>query len=110
MSRKNSQPGPAPCDGGEAAWLWVLAAPITVNRDKLLVLEDEAGDYLPVFKAKEDGRAFLKRLNPEGDKNWQAQAMHLVDLKALAAEKLYRLLILSGEGQVLERYGPSPEN
>jgi hypothetical protein len=108
MTRKNNRPKGAAAPGaGEAAdWLWVLAAAITKNRDKLLILEDEAGDYLPVFRAKEEGAAFLGHLDPEGGLGYQVQAMHLLDMRALAAEMSYRVLTLDGQGQVLDRWSP----
>jgi predicted ATP-grasp superfamily ATP-dependent carboligase len=109
MDRNDSRPGDAPGSGQEANWLWILAATITANRDKLLVLEDEAGDYLPVFKAREEGAAFMSRLDPEGRLDYQAQAMHLLDLRVLANVKSYRLLTLDGQGRVLARWSPNPD-
>ncbi|MDR0549980.1 MAG: hypothetical protein LBI10_11315 [Deltaproteobacteria bacterium] len=90
-----------------ATWLWVLAAAITVNRDKLLILEDETGEYVPVFLAKEAGEAFLGRLDPLWRQEYQAQAMHIYDIKALASTESYRLLTLDGEGRILDGFSPT---
>ncbi|MDR1578671.1 MAG: hypothetical protein LBT86_10690 [Deltaproteobacteria bacterium] len=94
--------------GQEAVWLWVLTAAITDRRDKLLILEDEFGDYVPVFQAKEEGRGFIDRLDPGGKMDYHPQAMHLFDLRALATAKTYRVMVLDGQGQVLGQWRPEP--
>ncbi|MDR1872896.1 MAG: hypothetical protein LBS60_13425 [Deltaproteobacteria bacterium] len=110
MTQLDSQTVERLLKDGDQTWLWVLTAAITVNRDKLLILEDEAGDYVPVFNNKAAGQAFLAKLDPEGQLEYQAQAMHQIDLKALAKSESYRVVILDGQGQILERWAAAGSN
>jgi hypothetical protein len=85
------------------AWLFVLTYPVTVNRDNMLVLEGEGGDYIPIFKDREGAETFLERLGGK-DQYYQVQAMHLFDARQFAKEKSYDLVTLTADGRVLERW------
>ncbi|MDR1085395.1 MAG: hypothetical protein LBP22_11215 [Deltaproteobacteria bacterium] len=87
-------------------WLWVLTEAITIHRDRLLILEDEEGDYVPIFKTREAGQNFMNCLDPEGKTDYQGQAMHLYDLRALAVKNSYRLLTLDSQGRIVESWAP----
>jgi hypothetical protein len=85
------------------AWLFVLTYPVTINRDNMLILEGDGGDYIPVFTERDGAEAFLERLGGK-EQYYQVQAMHLFDARKFAKEKSLDLVTLSGDGQVLDRW------
>ncbi|MDR3135583.1 MAG: hypothetical protein LBU69_05765 [Deltaproteobacteria bacterium] len=85
------------------AWLWVLTYPVTVNRDNMLILEGDGGDFIPVFTERPEAETFLGRLGGE-ETYFQVQAMHLFDARKFAKEKSLDLVTLTGLGQVLDRW------
>ncbi|MDR1607061.1 MAG: hypothetical protein LBT38_01435 [Deltaproteobacteria bacterium] len=106
---QNNEAGPTQTPKDEAGlWLWVLTAPITDRRDKLLILEDEGSDLLPVFQAKNQGQTFINRFDPGGQMGFRPQAMHFLDITSLAQEKAYQIVTLDGQGRILERWEPTP--
>ncbi|MDR1488054.1 MAG: hypothetical protein LBT62_08715 [Deltaproteobacteria bacterium] len=91
-------------------WLWVLTVPLTVNRDSMLVLEDESGDYVPVFEDRENAESFRALFAEKAADDYNCQAMHLFDLQKFACEKGFLLTTLDGQGQILERWRPIGRN
>jgi hypothetical protein len=91
------------------SWLFVLTRAVTVNRDQLLVLESDGRQFIPAFRDRAEARGFKSRLAAAGggDDGPDAgdladQAMHLVDVRRTAGEMGLRILVLSGEGAVLD--------
>jgi hypothetical protein len=87
-------------------WLWVLTAPLTIHRDSILVLEDDSGEYVPIFADKQEADHFLKLLDEKASKRYVVQAMHLFDLQKFAREKGFSLTTLTSAGQVIKRWSP----
>ncbi|MDR2350626.1 MAG: hypothetical protein LBF41_08435 [Deltaproteobacteria bacterium] len=81
-------------------WFWVLVSPITVSRDKMLVLEVDGEDVAPVFKNKEDGESFAEKVNPPDPH--RAQAMHADDIRDFARLEALRVVTCDGEGTIEE--------
>jgi hypothetical protein len=85
------------------AWLWVLTYPVTVNRDNMVILEGEDGDYIPIFKEKAEAEVFWEKIGGQ-ELYYQVQALHLFDARKFAKEKALDLVTLTGQGQILERW------
>ncbi|MDR0622076.1 MAG: hypothetical protein LBJ61_09400 [Deltaproteobacteria bacterium] len=95
---------PSPDEHPQArSWLWVLTYPVTVNRDNMLILEGDGGDYIPIFKERAEAENFLEKVGGK-ELYYQVQAMHLFDARKFAREKSLDLVTLTGIGQVLERW------
>jgi hypothetical protein len=81
-------------------WFWVITSPITIFRDKMLVLEVDGLSLTPTFRTREAGAAFLKRLD---SKEWhEVQAMHVQDIMDFKTLERLAVVTLDGEGKVLE--------
>jgi hypothetical protein len=80
-------------------WLFVLAAPITQHRDKIMLIEADGMSFAPVFRSREDGSAVLVRLAP--DDNYAVQAMHRKDIRDFARSQNIAALILDSEGKIV---------
>ncbi|MDR1394581.1 MAG: hypothetical protein LBK52_00210 [Deltaproteobacteria bacterium] len=87
--------------GTDQNWLWIMAAPITVHREKLLILSDGNGDYIPVFLDRIQARSFMDCLDPNQATGYEDQAMHQADIESLAREMAYRMVLLDGRGHIL---------
>jgi hypothetical protein len=99
---------PSPDEDPEAReWLYVLTSPVTVHRDKMLVLESDGEEFMPAFADRASAEAFLERLGDPASGH-SVQAMHLIDLRKLAQEKSLPVLTLDGNGGVLSGFRPSP--
>jgi hypothetical protein len=95
---------PTPGEDPEARrWLFVLTSPVTVHRDRMLILETDGPPFLPAFLDKASAEEFLGRLGQPAAEPWVVQAMHLVDLRKLAGEQSVEVAALDGRGRVLER-------
>jgi hypothetical protein len=80
-------------------WFWVITSPITIFRDKMLVLEVDGLGLTPVFTTRAAGEAFLKRLDTT---DWhEVQAMHVKDIRDFKAAERLDVVTLDGEGKVL---------
>ncbi|MDR2198421.1 MAG: hypothetical protein LBR53_03000 [Deltaproteobacteria bacterium] len=92
-------------------WFWVLTTPVTIHRDKMLVLELESQyEFVPVFRSKAEAAAVLSKM---ADKNYVIQAMHRGDLRDFAASGRLRVHTVNGEGRVVGVWDddlPSREN
>ncbi|MDR2140731.1 MAG: hypothetical protein LBR11_02905 [Deltaproteobacteria bacterium] len=104
MSEENGPAAETVADPRASVWLWVLTAPITKHRDKILILEDKFGDYTPFFLLKDEAQTFLQTLDPEGQMEFQSQAIHIFDLEALAKENNFRLLRLDSRGVLVGQW------
>jgi hypothetical protein len=80
-----------------------LTYPVTINRDNMLILESEQGEYIPVFGDRPEAEAFSERLGGQ-DTEYVAQAMHLFDARKFAREKSLDLVTLNALGQLLDRW------
>jgi hypothetical protein len=89
-------------------WLYVLTAPVTIHRDRMLVLESGGEDFVPAFRDRDSAAAFLERLGSPAADDHIVQAMHLVDVRKFALESSLIVLTLDGAGAVLETFRPEP--
>ncbi|MDR2406387.1 MAG: hypothetical protein LBE27_08475 [Deltaproteobacteria bacterium] len=81
-------------------WFWVLSTPITIHRDKMLVLELESQyEFVPVFPTREEAERVLARLSDEG---YVVQAMHVNDIKDFALSKTLGVHTVNGEGHIVK--------
>jgi hypothetical protein len=81
-------------------WFWVLTSPITIFRDKMLILEVDGVNVTPVFAVREEGESFLERVNPT---EWHVvQAMHVTDIRKFAVNERLGIITLDGEGKILQ--------
>lgn len=87
-------------------WFFVLTAPITAVRDKMMVLEAEGMSILPAFTGKGEGEAFLKRLAPP--EPYAVQAMHLVDIGEFAESHGTSAVLMDGEGRLIRALAGNP--
>jgi hypothetical protein len=95
---------PSPDEHPQArSWLFVLTYPVTVNRDNMLVLESDLGEYIPIFNERSEAEDFLDRVGGK-ELYYQVQAMHLFDARKFAREKSLDLVTLTGKGQILGRW------
>ncbi|MDR3153282.1 MAG: hypothetical protein LBW85_03190 [Deltaproteobacteria bacterium] len=90
--------GPLKAEAG-VDWFFVLTAPVTKFRDKMMLLEADGVSFAPVFREKAAGEAFLRRLAPPEE--YSVQAMHRLDIEELAASQRAEALVLDGEGRIL---------
>jgi hypothetical protein len=72
---------------------------VTKHRDKMLVLEADGVSFAPVFRGREEGEAFLKRLAPPEE--YAVQAMHRQDIGEFARAEKVAFLVLDGKGAIL---------
>jgi hypothetical protein len=82
-------------------WLYVLTTAVTIHRDQILVLETEGGPQLPAFLAKESAAGFRERLGSPMSDDYAVQAMHLVDVRGLAAELGATPLVFDAQGRII---------
>jgi hypothetical protein len=87
-------------------WFYVLTAPITKTRDKMMVLEIQGMDIAPAFASKDEGKAFLKRLAPPDD--YAVQAMHIQDIREFMGAQKAAAALLDGEGRFLRALAGDP--
>ncbi|MDR2611334.1 MAG: hypothetical protein LBG06_00295 [Deltaproteobacteria bacterium] len=98
---------PAPADAGEGPakaeagvdWFFVLTAPVTRLRDKMMILEADGLSFAPAFRARADGEAFLARLAPPEE--YSVQAMHVLDIREFAGSEKLAALVLDAGGRIL---------
>jgi hypothetical protein len=96
-------------------WFFVLTAPVTSLRDKMMVLEVQGMSVAPAFASRDEGAAFLGRLAPPEE--YTVQAMHLLDIRDLVAAQDTAFVLMDGEGRFLRalagdpvpRGGPGPD-
>ena len=103
----NISEGGSPEKGREGIdWFWLLAAPVTVHRDKMLVVELESQyEFMPVFISKDDAGEVLAKLQ---DQNYAIQAMHEQAIRRLAASKNLKIHPVNGEGRIVKIWEDSP--
>jgi hypothetical protein len=81
-------------------WFWVLSTPITIHRDKMLVLELESQyEFVPVFSTREEASGVLARL---GGQEYVVQAMHVDDIRKFALSMGLRVHTVNGEGRIVK--------
>jgi hypothetical protein len=98
-------------DPSARIWLYVLTRAVTKHRDQLLLLESGDKEFVPAFTNRQDAREFSEALSPADaqpdHQQYAVQAMHLVDLRKLAAEKALSIFTINARGEVLERWSPA---
>jgi hypothetical protein len=90
--------GPVKAEAG-VDWLYVLTAPVTNHRDKMMVMDLGDVSIAPVFRSRAEGESFLKILSPPEE--YSVQAMHLTDIKEFADSQGMVALVLDGEGRLV---------
>jgi hypothetical protein len=88
-------------------WVWVLVQD-PGKKEQLLGQQNEETDelFIPAFLEKEEARRGLTFLTREEGHTYEAHAIQYDDLAQRARENGFKLMILSGAGQVLERITP----
>ena len=88
-------------------WVWVLVQDPGKN-EQLLGQQNEETDelFIPAFLEKEEARRGFTFLTREEGHTYEAHAIQYDDLAQRARENGFKLMILSGSGQVLERITP----
>ena len=87
-------------------WLFVLTTPVTVHRDQMLVMEADGVDFMPAFLDRGSAETFRELLGPPASLDFVVKAMHLTDVRRLAAERGAFLKTLDGRGRILEIWNP----
>ena len=85
-------------------WVWVIVQGQD-GLEQFVGLHDqaEANDYIPVFLKKEEAlQCFINLPRQEGIK-YEAQAVRYVELVRDSVKNGFRIFILNGDGQILEK-------
>jgi hypothetical protein len=88
-------------------WVWVAVQDPDGKAQFLGQHDEEKGENLiPLFLDKEQAQEGLKWLARESGHKYEAQAIEYRDLVERARENRFGLLLLKGNGEVLERGTP----
>lgn len=90
-----------------ADWLWVIIE--NPGRSEQLLgqhLDNEGIDFIPAFRQKDHAQLSMGQLERKPNTKYEAQAIHVDDLKTFAGESKYLVFILDEEGKILGKIHP----
>ena len=85
-------------------WVWVVVQDPEGNEQFLgQVDESEGVSFIPIFVEKDDAVQCLGMMAREKGKKYEIQAIIFEDILANASENGFRVFVLNGDGEPLEK-------
>jgi hypothetical protein len=88
-------------------WVWILVQEPGLN-EKFLGHHDPESDesYIPTFLDKEDALKCFNIVTKKDNRNYETQAILFEDLCSQAADNGFKLYVLDGAGEIIEKIEP----
>ena len=84
-------------------WIWVLVEKGESKDVRFFAMEDDGGQYLPVFRSQEDGWAVKPGLLRNVPGEFELQAMQMVNITEAAEKSGVEIWVLNDEGRIVEK-------
>ncbi len=88
-------------------WVWVLVQEPGGN-EKFLGHHDSENDvsYIPTFLDKEEALKCYHIVTQDDNRKYESQAILFEDLSSQAADNGFKLYVLNGAGEIIEKIDP----
>ncbi|MEE4351490.1 MAG: hypothetical protein V2J25_01340 [Desulfatiglans sp.] len=85
-------------------WVWVVVQD-PGEQEQFVGQYDEGMDesFIPLFLEKEEAQFGLNVLSREKGHKYEVQAILYEDLAGIASDKGFRIFVLNGEGEILDK-------